>query len=365
MTRLQQRRKMDVSELCMATCALCSAIEVFTASSVLQLNGRPEIVAAFRNQQARSAKKAIISATFNAKRMEDTETAFRCLYRMVPNILKSLDKIGENPDGAHQGGQVAHALIHLFSKFLDYIHSVSLTQAEQAKKKKTARRKTQNAEQCPHNQNGISSKDDFQGQISHFLVILFSCLDMKRSLHSQLLEGLAFVLLSRVGKLLCTFVFDEEYDRDHQSEKTSPRPHINGKNKSQAEIENLARQKDAYYLVVLLKQILPLLGCQSEDVTHQSSRGILVQNAQRRLQSTLVNAIFGSGHEAFQDCFRLPALPKPASSINTPGSVIYDGTEWFQQEIWSLVGWQILCELDDDEDETGHSAKHCESLSKI
>jgi len=103
-----------------------------------------------------------------------------------------------------------------------------------------------------------------------------------------------------------------------------------------------------------------------------------------RLQNTLINAIFGPHLRDFKDAFRLPVIPESLSvsesstvtitdtaglvdsyaevhrdDFSLPGipeplpfagssAVDVDNVaDWYTQEVWRLVGWDVLEQMDD------------------
>jgi hypothetical protein len=76
----------------------------------------------------------------------------------------------------------------------------------------------------------------------------------------------------------------------------------------------------------------------------------LFRTARRRLQQTLVTCMFGVGHgvadgQGWIDCLKRPYRCSQVTKRFEPRTeVMENGTDWFQSEIWRLVGWDILAD---------------------
>ncbi|KAJ5802902.1 uncharacterized protein N7503_005352 [Penicillium pulvis] len=82
-----------------------------------------------------------------------------------------------------------------------------------------------------------------------------------------------------------------------------------------------------------------VLGNQVSDTEIMNSRFIL--NTKRRLQKTLMQAVFGDDDPLFRGGLVRPATP-PALSDNGRSSTRQKFPEWFTEELWRLVGWDLL-----------------------
>lgn len=125
-----------------------------------------------------------------------------------------------------------------------------------------------------------------------------------------------------------------------------------------------AQEHEATWLLYLLEGSLPVMTSNSklsagDDNIRQPSpsgkkadRKSAVGPAKRKLQNTLLRALFGSSAPDFEDALKMKVdldvpldLPFPPVSPHE-GHSITDGkdsvSEWFKSEVWRVVGWRLL-----------------------
>ena len=198
--------------------------------------------------------------------------------------------------------------------------------------------------------------------LTGFLCSVMDNLDSKDASHQALFEGFAFLILEKLGSRLYVIVFghsrpaliEEDIGASMQADEIedSERPTTT----KLEELQLRAAKLEAPYLVHLLKCIMNAapahLGVNISNKSSKakqaaskgSSKGALTITAKERLQRTLVNCMFGTegldDNDPFMDCLRMPAT----SSVNIPIPKVkeVDMQDWFKEEIWRLIGWDIL-----------------------
>jgi hypothetical protein len=116
-----------------------------------------------------------------------------------------------------------------------------------------------------------------------------------------------------------------------------------------------SRKEEAWYLIWLLERVMADLydsnpTCKLSRRTSETSRGLdsqsLLGQAKARIRSTLLRGIFGDDAEEF-DGLKVPTLfnGSRSGSVDNPqeeSSTRFCSPEFFVQEAWRLIGWQIL-----------------------
>lgn len=173
---------------------------------------------------------------------------------------------------------------------------------------------------------------------------IIASLDLTCPRHQRLLEGLLYVLLSRAGKVLCVFVFqDLELQPDLRADLHKlPLPaglidaEFDGKSLGGTETE-------AKYLIWLLKRTLAAVDtfpALRSSVSPGNSSGQVQSSIRARLQNTLFQAVFGEGLKSEQSLQR----PEPPGNFelerSLPDNQITDSPipEWYIQQVWELLG---------------------------
>lgn len=188
-------------------------------------------------------------------------------------------------------------------------------------------------------------------------------IDPKQDPHKDIFEGFLFCILSKLGDRIYTINFMrpraasimEELevascssDQSQTEPTTSPVP-----------MPVRQAQLEAPYLLHLLKQSLALTPsflntppstAKTAKVKPNPKPGSVTKTtlalaAKERLQATLVNAIFGpegidEDSDLFINCLQMPAAS--GGTMTVPRVKEAEVGEWFQGEVWRLLGWEVL-----------------------
>ncbi|KAL2830009.1 hypothetical protein BDW59DRAFT_158764 [Aspergillus cavernicola] len=191
-------------------------------------------------------------------------------------------------------------------------------------------------------------------QLTSLLHRMITLLDLTCPGHRSVLEGFLYLLLSRIGKFLCLFVFQDLQLRPDlrivQSQLSMPAGivdvELNDKLLSAAQVE-------ARYLIWLLERALPILDTPSvldpAVSKDQPEPSQFISSIKARLQSTLIQAVFGANEDfgrnlkrAIQpDDLDLDRLSKTHQISKLSVS------DWYIQEVWRLLGWEVLMKSKD------------------
>ncbi|KAI5281057.1 hypothetical protein KEM54_003412 [Ascosphaera aggregata] len=159
---------------------------------------------------------------------------------------------------------------------------------------------------------------------------------------SNPLEGFLFYLLHSAGRKLSQFTFHElQTDpalRIDSNKVTGPA--ITPDLQTSGSETRLAAEWTAKYLIYLLNQALPLAKEHSAmSVSERTTAPNLMNHGKLKLQRTLLQAVFGTEGD-FKDGLTIP--DKHTFRGQTINDESGDVSEWFTQELWKLVGWDVL-----------------------
>lgn len=350
---LQQllQKKLNVRSLSLAVVGLCKSGEA-ALFSALEPKQKPA--------STRASQKTILKSI-----EPDVISTLHAIQRSYPCLIHSLKKVSTTTDEKSYAGLVLYHIILLFEAILNGLrrHSVaavneSITRARQPKKTK-GRTKT-NRTKTPQvtSPTGNIEEDRIPWQLARLLEVMILSLDLSIGEQCNLLEGFLFLLLDRVGKILCFFVLgDLRSDRQLRldpSELPLPDPLTEMQDD---EITRKAAEREAKYLIRILEKTLafidhnkeriaamPILNSPAGGQSATHSVPSVTERVRAKLQNTLLKAVFGDQDACFKESLRPPEAPDPAPEPATEyiSPETEDTPEWFTREVWRLLGWDIL-----------------------
>jgi hypothetical protein len=193
--------------------------------------------------------------------------------------------------------------------------------------------------------------------VAHLLIGYLGLLDKTDPIHQKLFDGFTFMLLEHIGKQLyyCTFGQHRNTIIENNilpvAQARIPEIVVG------QEIEALAVRLETKALVLILERAM---GLAPNHMNHKNlnrtgrtlslrslstaSRTRLSPLAKDRLQRTLVACMYGTKpQDEFLDVLTKPLPPMRLGSLpNTSKVEDAEVNEWYKQEVWRLVGWDIL-----------------------
>lgn len=275
---------------------------------------------------------------------EGVELAFHLAYR-------ALHKISNTGDTPGQGkGQIIYYIVCLFESITigltqyctaiskprieiekpDQLPKSAPTQARRSKTEKRVRTITN-----PH--VPAKGEDKVPQELTELLCRIAMSLDLTKEDDQKVMEGFLFIVLGRVGKMLALFVFKDLQLPYEVCPEMKPPEGLASMH--QEGISPDLGKYEASYLVKLLKGLF--LNEASSTPEYSATKAQFVREVKIKLQKTLLQAIFGMDEPLFQDGLKRPATPPPQDCDSNGGENI-SFSEWFTQELWSLVGWDML-----------------------
>ncbi|KAL2800451.1 hypothetical protein BJX66DRAFT_332028 [Aspergillus keveii] len=187
-------------------------------------------------------------------------------------------------------------------------------------------------------------------QLVSLLSRMITALDPSQTEQQKLIEGFLCVLLSRVGKLLCIFHFRDMQLQPELRADPSVLPLPAGLVDAELDNQSLdAMCTEAKHLVWLLEGALTVFNACSTtsnpEAEGQSSRTQFISSINARIQSTLVQAVFGADSDAYGPRLQCPTLPKRLDInrlLKSHKGAQLSVPDWYMGEVWRLMGWNML-----------------------
>ncbi|KAL2011507.1 hypothetical protein VTN00DRAFT_4225 [Thermoascus crustaceus] len=295
------------------------------------------------------------------KHQPDLQSVLHALERAHRLLYQGINKLSATDEGRKDVGQVTYHLVSLFEMILDALQQHCKIKATEAttkpkpKKKQKQATKSKLSKTTPLSDTSLSMDDDSVAmQIARTLATMILSLSSSKTEHRNLLDGYLFVLLNRVGKTLCLFVFrDLQLRPDLRTDATKlPLPaglRVAGLDDASLRVA----ESEAKYLVWLLERAVAFVDTFPVPLPPETSGGVqssagsasLLSRAKAKLQNTLLRAVFGEDDPLFKDHLNPPKQPDVDrlahvwASVQCPEKSV---PEWFTQEVWRLLGWDVL-----------------------
>lgn len=175
--------------------------------------------------------------------------------------------------------------------------------------------------------------------LTNLLCTMALSLDLKRREDGKIMEGFLYVALNRMGKVLALFTFEDLRLPTTSQEMSRPDGLVA---MEQEALSPRSVQLEAKHLITFLESILSYSSISTH--AHEAGKSQFFQKTKDRLQRTLLRAVFGNNEPSFQEGLRSPATPPPQESIPAPSDRA-QFSDWFTQELWRLVGWDLLSSM--------------------
>lgn len=304
------------------------------------------------------------------QRPDNSEEATKALRNVLAAVIRAMQslligyaRLTKIAEGAEVQGQIVYRYVHVLEKSMLMLSD--FTKGAGAGSVPATRQERPSTSKGKSKQGAMSSvkqgKHISLDTVSSFVARSMDLLDAKVKAHKPLFEGMAYVLIERLGACLYTLSFGRaraatmeheiaaaaQPDAIEDDDETSP-------NKLDEEDVKLAKI-EAPYLVRLLAHLMraapahfgastPSKPSKSKAAQKQPMKDNLAITAKERLQRTLVNCMFGTEGvdetDLFMDCLRKPVCDTPLPTL--PAVKEADVQEWFKEEVWQLLGWEIL-----------------------
>lgn len=281
-----------------------------------------------------------------------------------PSLLQAIKKIttasDSDPEQERAIGVVIYHTVHLFQVTLECLHSflfgLAKLASDQSKSKAKIKRrgiiKTATGSGTGLGPASIQQKvnppDDVDAILRptyRLLVYMLLTLDPKSTVpnhHESLMQGYLYHLIRRAADMLSLFVFRELETAPLKDtylpailplRMTPVRDHV---------LETQIGKWESQYLIRALDRAFELCG-------HAGSDGVVgmdlkaLQACREQLQHTLLGTIFGV--DGFEQRLKPPRQPDEYDYAKAVLVGETDTPQWFTQELWRLVGWDMLVKM--------------------
>jgi len=208
------------------------------------------------------------------------------------------------------------------------------------------------------------SVEAVSSSLNTLLLAIIASLDPKQRSHGTLFEAILYVILSRVGSRLFFFTFNHERSETVDGDIVIPFPQGTASGSTELTTKQKVSITEGKYLIQLLARAMTLAPSFLGSILPPSStarlsrtcgavnrasaskpsaaKSALTLLAKQKLQHTLIEAMFGDDNAQNEFTERL-TKPKRFPPIAAPPSVDdEDVPTWFCEQVWRLVGWELL-----------------------
>lgn len=312
--------------------------------------------------------KEQVAAYHQTSPEEVMERRLIAIGQTFPHFLVHLHTLSRISEDGNLCGQVVYRFIDVFRVLYQRICDLAVAFAKSNQDSPKITKKQGNGQK---DQGAMSSSNERPAtsptimKLCKLLITMLLHLDPMKLTHKEILEGCLYLLVTRVGEVLKDFtiggrpygILEDDTTWTHSTRTREGR---------QLKIFSAANDTEASkaqapYLIWMLKRAQPFISStglatnamtssqddhrQPEGTLRDSSRNAKLDDARIRLQHTLVKAVFGDqAATIFQPALEPPQVPNDddlMTELETRDETA-DVTDWFKNEVWRLVGWDVL-----------------------
>lgn len=291
------------------------------------------------------------------------ESVLLLARRAATSIFAAFNRLSHVSDDSGSESRAVYAIVQMFKDLLAGISQLSDVEsrkmlAAEAAARKSATDKSKGKSKTPRVLN--IKENPTLSLYTTFLASIMDLLDSKNECNQALFEGFSFCVLESLGNRMYHSVFGHARGMNLEAEilqSHSPEDMADSEESpSPVQQEALKQVRlEAPYLITLLDRVMAAapsyLGAATSAKTGKpksaynraSMKGALAVEAKDRLQRTLVKCMFGGSEgmssDPFAECLKMPVDKEP---ISMPKVKEVEVQEWFKEEMWRLLGWEIL-----------------------
>lgn len=165
-------------------------------------------------------------------------------------------------------------------------------------------------------------------------------LDLTEAAHQELFDGLLCTFFEYLGSNLSMAVFSEPMTQGLPQPVGLLQPRgLSAGLDDHTQVDLSTTLKVAPYLIAILRKMKPHMDGRGDVETNGCAGAVL-----KKMQNTLLRALFGDQDQAFGESLERPA--EVESVYYTDDLMADEGqdatSEWFIGEVWNNVGWKVL-----------------------
>ncbi|KAL6711438.1 hypothetical protein ACN47E_004372 [Coniothyrium glycines] len=292
----------------------------------------------------------------------DFSTALSICARAFMSVLIGLNKLTHAGPDDKLNSLVICELVGMFNHGLQAIE-VATRQSAQAIVKLPA----ESSKGKSKNSKSAIKESAPARSVAHLLIGFLGLLDKTDADHQRLFDGFTFMLLDRAAKQLYYCTFGQHRSTCVEDNIMPPANAVSPEEIAKQDADALGMRLEVKALVLILERAMGLAPNHMNPQNVRSTKGsdhpirtLSMKNlpvvsrarlsplAKDRLQRTLVACMYGSNtDDEFLDILTKPVPTMRLGSLPNVGKVDdADVHEWYKQEVWRLVGWDILAKED-------------------
>jgi hypothetical protein len=295
---------------------------------------------------------------------KDLKATLTTATRATASILTGYNSLSRLPGHESVMGQSVYAIAEMFQTFVTSLSDLSVLEASKesdvhgtASAKVNSRSKA--AATRPKSAKVTKAKGNAAlDHVTGFMAGIIDLLDHKVEATKDLFESLIFCLLDELGTALYISTFGKHRAETIEAEIASllaaddtTLEEAGERTPEQQHVDLLAP-----YLIHLLARAMSITPLYFETVGESrrpknkplgmrtSIKGVLAIQAKESLQRTLVRCMFGTSggdnDNLLGECLKL--TPPTFKPVPVPKVKSADVGQWFREEVWRLLGWEIL-----------------------
>lgn len=256
-----------------------------------------------------------------------SDKAIIALARSFTVILHGMKRLGDLPDDSQSMSNVVFACIDFFDTLFTTIEEAASSMAKSG--------------QCVERWPILPAL----GQLASSVMLRIRDTASRPRSFTDILEGATYHLLHRLGETAHELFLGGPRLEDIEDAITHlPLPEDKRLDPAKQIILQASLISAPHFLAILRRTV------------NSNADMVLVQKARAKLQRTLVDCIFGPDSRmpnASDDVLRPPMTPDSLPPFEEPTATtenLQEKTDWFESELWTVIGWDILgndCESTD------------------
>lgn len=312
----------------------------------------PQELACCLEQATSTVSKLVqqeVKTCLRSANIDHFRSTLSAITRAMVSIFLGFKHLCLGKDVPRFQGRIVYAIVSMFNDLLCCIQTLS------AEEIKVIGRDSSGVTASTHltkagekaTRTAHQKESSTLSSLTSFLGNAINLLDAKAECNRPVFEGLAYCVMERVGNRLFSSTFG------HSRAGTIEAEIATGDKQDATKQREI--QIEAPYLIHLLHRIVMAapahLGSAKNKKTGKPKvvkkndpKDALAVTAKECLQRTLVNSIFGTEgddeNDPFMDCLKMPNAG--SGPIAMPKGKDVDLQEWYKEEVWKLLGWEIL-----------------------
>ncbi|KAH7132568.1 hypothetical protein B0J11DRAFT_428381 [Dendryphion nanum] len=339
--KLQRQNKLDSQSLCQTLVSIAGAIGSISIA-----------VCKYQEQSSLAGRVTALDS-----KCPELSCVIGACARAFSSLLMGLGRMGTNVP-RRLPSAVIYECVNMCDVILNSIAQISrLIAAERSRSESQDNSRKASPK-------GSLRRNNPLGALTHLLYDFISFLDKNDPFQREIFEGWLYVLLKRVGDRLYHFTFGHSRSKMIEDDiiHTLSTPDKNFDQRDKV-TDDLAMKYEVRSIITVLKRAMALaphhlnprpanpkasglVRAVNNKNLPTPSRIPLIVEVQEKLQRTLVTSMFGEeDDDEFSNVLRRPV--KSGRVQKEPVVEEKDLKSWFEKEVWTLVGWDLLSREDE------------------